>query len=276
MIKIILFGSQGMLGNYIFKYLNQLNKYNIVCINRNQYNVTEDSINKLENILNEQIERYIDKYYVINCIGLIPQIVNLNNNSNNITNINKLYIETNTIFPRYLSILCDKLNFIMIHPSTDCVFSGTKGNYIETDMHDESNMYGISKSLGESEKCMVIRTSIIGHEIKNKASLLEWIISNKNGKIRGYNNHYWNGITCLEFAKLIEHLIHNNINWTGVRHIFSPNKLSKFDLLRLIINIYNLNIDVESYKDGDKIIDKSLNTIYDNIYIIKDLNGSNV
>jgi len=265
MIKIILFGYQGMLGNYIYKYLSKFNEYHIINIGRNQYDVSNDSISKLENILKEQVESSIVMYYVINCIGLIPQVYKIHEIND------RAYIKINTLFPQILSQICIKLGFRMIHATTDCVFTGNNGNYRETDIHDECGIYGISKSMGEPEDCMVIRTSIIGEQMKNEYSLLEWCKSNRGGKIRGYNNHYWNGVTCLEFAKLVEYLIRNGVYWKGVRHIFSPDKVSKFDLLNMINNIYNLGIEIESYEDGNKIIDKTLNSIYDKIYDIKGL-----
>jgi len=265
MIKVIILGCQGMLGNYIYKYLQYSNEYQVVGISRNKYDVMINSFDEIQNILQNEINDNDDKYYVINCIGLIPHA------NKNYTITDRMYIKINSIFPQVLSQICSQLNFKLIHPTTDCVFTGNKSNYNESDYHDETSIYGISKSLGEPNNCMVIRTSIIGEEIKNKRSLIEWVKSNKNGNINGYTNHYWNGITCLEFSKIIDNIIQKNIEWIGIRHIFSPNSLSKYQLLILINEIYDLNIKIEPYQDGDKNINKTLNTIYDNPFIIKDL-----
>lgn len=120
----------------------------------------------------------------------------------------------------------------MIHPTTDCVFSGKKGGYVETDVHDELGSYGMSKSLGEPVGCTCIRTSIIGRELFNKKSFLEWVISNNNGTISGWSNHMWNGITCLEYCGVIEKIINEHLFWSGVKHIYSPTSVSKHEMAK--------------------------------------------
>lgn len=254
MKNIFIFGSNGMLGRYINLYLSLSNKYKIITLNRTKYDVISDNIDKLKKILTPNS-------IVINCIGIIPQ-TNRNNT--------KEYLKVNSIFPNMLSVICNELNIKMIHITTDCVFSGKKGNYIETDEHDETNMYGISKSLGEPENCTVIRTSIIGEEIKSNKSLLEWIRSNKNKEINGYLNHYWNGVTCLQLAKIIEEIITKDLYWIGVKHIFSPNNLSKYELSNLINVIYNLNIKINKHTTKNNI-NKTLSSIYNNIFNIPEL-----
>lgn len=238
-----------MLGNYISKYFPKAQK-----ITRKDFDIIKDNIKKLQKLL-------LSNSIVINCIGLIPQ----RNNSNQ-----KEYLKVNSIFPNELSIICSILNIKLIHITTDCVFSGKKGNYIETDNHDEKNIYGQSKSLGEPDNCTIIRTSIIGEELKNKKSLLEWVKSNKDKEINGYINHYWNGLTCLELAKLIEYIINNNLYWVGVKHFFSPKSVSKYELVKIINNTYNLNIKTNKYKTKNSI-NKTLNTIYKPIYTIKSI-----
>ena len=86
-------------------------------------------------------------------------------------------------------------------------FTGKKGSYNEDDLHDEINDYGTSKSLGELCDATIIRTSIIGEELRNKRSLLEWVKSNAHGEINGYDNHYWNGVTCLQLSFFIKDII---------------------------------------------------------------------
>jgi dTDP-4-dehydrorhamnose reductase len=133
----------------------------------------------------------------------------------------RTYISTNTIFPHKLAEFSKNNGNKMIHITTDCVFSGKKGNYTETDKHDAEDIYGISKSLGEPIDICIIRTSIIGEEFTGKKSLIEWIKSCKNGRIEGYGKFYWNGITCLELAKIILNIIKTNTYWYGVRHFFA-------------------------------------------------------
>ena len=151
----------------------------------------------------------------------------------------------------------------MIHPTTDCVFTGEKGSYIETDKHDISDVYGRTKSLGEPNNCTVVRTSIIGEEVGQGRSLVEWVKSNKNNNVFGFTNHYWNGVTCLEFAKICQKIIITNDYWLGVKHIHS-NTLNKKELVELISNVYNLNISVTP-KETPIMCDRSINSIHSTV-----------
>lgn len=258
MIKIIVFGSSGMLGNYISSYFSEY--HDVIKIDRNIFDALNATI---ENLI-ELLEKYSlsnVQFYVINCIGIIPQRISLDET--------KKYIKINTLFPHQLAFCCNYLNYKMIHITTDCVFSGSKGNYNENDVHDETDIYGVTKSLGEPNNCCVIRTSIIGREKYNKKSLMEWIISQNNKNINGYDNHYWNGVTCLQLAKIIHFMINNNIYWNGVKHIFSPEIVSKYQLIEIIKEIYGLNINItklETYK-----VNKTLASKYELFYNIPSL-----
>ena len=165
-------------------------------------------------------------------------------------------LQVNSVFPRLLANAAENLGMKMIHPTTDCVFSGKDGKYTETSPHDVTDIYGRTKSLGEPENCSVIRTSIIGEEVTGKRSLLEWVKSNKNGKICGYTNHFWNGVTCLEFAKVCQSIIDHGVFHNGVRILFS-NVLNKFELLNIINDVYCLNIEIEAKETPNKC-DRSL------------------
>lgn len=263
-MKIFLFGSTGMLGNYIKKYLLE-NEKEVISINRDKLDVTNVSYEKIQEKLSFYNASNGD--IIINCIGIIPQSKNVNN-----ANLRNYFI-INSIFPNMLATLSELNKMKFIHITTDCVFSGKKGKYNENDLHDENNEYGISKSLGElGYNATIIRTSIIGEELKNKYSLLEWVKKHKNTKLNGYVNHYWNGVTCLELSKIINKMINNNILWKGIRHIFSPKSLSKYELVSIINKVYNLNNEINEYKT-DTIVDKTLNTLYDtnDLFNIKDL-----
>jgi dTDP-4-dehydrorhamnose reductase len=253
--KIILFGSTGMLGRYICQYFND--KINISTID---YRISEQNFERLE----EQLTKVgIDnRTCVINSIGLIPQRKNKNVSD-------KEYYIINGLFPNILWELCKKYKAKMIQPSTDCVFSGIQGEYIETDIHDETNAYGISKSLGEPCGSTIIRTSIIGLELHNKKSFLEWVISNNNKKIKGFTDHYWNGITCLEYCKIIHEIIMKDLFWTGVRHICSPEIHTKYEIAEMIANVFDLNIEIE--EAHTEIINKSLKSVYKNEFNIPEL-----
>jgi len=226
--NIIIFGSNGMLGTYLYKYLSILAdnfkrpKYNVIGITRKDFVITNDNITHLKSFLEKFNLK--DNTLIINCIGLIPQRNKINDNYD--------YFLVNTVFPLSLEKACQKLNFRLLHASTDCVFTGSKKygeSYNETDLPDEENIYGLSKCLGEPLQSTVIRTSIIGEEIYNKHSFLEWVRNSKD-IINGFTNHFWNGITCLQYAKIVDQIIRENLFWQGVRHIYSPNIVSKYEL----------------------------------------------
>ena len=232
--KILLFGSNGMLGNYIKKYFNE--KYKIICITRKEIDVLKTNYTELFLLFKKH--HVNSSFLIFNAVGLIPQRKPTNK---------KDYYKINSIFPHLLADLSVYFNCKMIQPTTDCVFNGDKKNYDENSDHDSKTDYGISKSLGEPSNCCCIRVSIIGEEFLNKKSLLEWVKSNKNNEINGYINHYWNGITCLEYCKIIEKIINKNIYWNGVIHLYSTD-ISKYKLVKMINEIYSLNIKINKFK----------------------------
>lgn len=256
MEKVFIFGATGMLGRYMSSYLKQFDQLDIVKVTRKEIDalkVTVEDILEFFNINNVSIST---KCVVINCMGVIPQSKNVNDISN------FSYFRINSIFPNLLATVCDKLCVKYIHITTDCVFSGNRGIYSETDDHDETNNYGVSKSLGElGINATVIRTSIIGEELKNKYSLLEWVRTHTHTEINGYTNHYWNGVTCLQLSKIIANIILYKQYWIGVRHIFSPSPVSKYELVCMINEIYKLNNTVHKFSTEQKI-DKTLKSIY--------------
>ena len=249
-MKIFVIGNTGMLGNYVYKYLKSKD-YDIIGFNRDNF----CSIDFPE----KSYLSYYDNSIIINCVGLIPQRSGGKSKYD--------YIKANTVFPHKLQQICKKTNSKLIHITTDCVFSGNKGVYSEISTHDCVDIYGRTKSLGEPEKATIIRTSIIGEELKNKKSLLEWCKENKNKEVNGYVNHIWNGITCYQFAKICEEIIEKKLFWSGVKHIYSSDNINKLNLIELISNIYNLNITVKPYQTENKC-DRSLISIKDNINFV--------
>lgn len=229
-MKLIIIGSNGMLGTYLKKYFDK--KFTVISLTRDNLDLS----NNKDDIKNFFVNNLaIDKNdIIINAAGIIKQ---------RNFDLSELIL-VNSIFPNILAEVSKIHNSNVIHITTDCVFSGNRGNYTETSPHDCLDEYGKSKSLGENNNITNIRTSIIGEEVCNKKSLIEWVKSNKNSKINGYTNHYWNGITCLELSKFIEKIIIENNFWKGTRHIFSSEDVNKYQLVSYINEIYNLNIDI--------------------------------
>lgn len=253
-MTIYIFGANGMLGTYMKTYLSLKDK-ECICFTRNDLDVSTVTYDKLENLFNKYTIHEND--VLINCIGIIPQSKNINDTSS------RNYFLINSLFPNMLSTIASLNKMKFIHITTDCVFSGSKGNYVETDEHDEINNYGVSKSLGElGYNATVIRTSIIGEELKNKYSLLEWVKKHNNTTLNGYTNHHWNGVTCLQLAKIINTIIHENTWWKGIKHIFSPTSVTKYELVKMINDTYELNNTIERL-ETENAVNKTLNSIYE-------------
>jgi len=147
----------------------------------------------------------------------------------------------------------------MIHISTDCVFSGKKGNYTEQDPSDAIDLYGRTKYLGEvyyPPHCITLRTSIIGRELKTRLGLIEWFLS-QEGQIQGYKNAIYSGVTTHELARVIQNYVIPNEDLTGLYHV-SSDPISKYDLLQIAKQAYGKSISIQP--NTDFRIDRSLNS----------------
>ena len=188
---------------------------------------------------------------IINCGGIIN------------TRVEKNWYDTlflNGVIPHILS------NFYkerFIHITTDCVFNGKKGSpYYEDSLHSPVDFYGLSKEIGEpSQNSLVLRTSIIGPEIANFNSLLEWVRKQKNKTIYGYTNHLWNGVTTKEFGNICKKIISKRDNYPkkGIYHIFSTD-ISKYEMVKQIALKYNISVNILP-REVDPI-DRRLGTIF--------------
>jgi dTDP-4-dehydrorhamnose reductase len=255
-MKIFIFGHTGMLGRYVSTYFKSKN-YEVIEIGRELTGkISLIDARAIGDLLMNAKTTNGD--IVINCIGIIKHL-------KNVDDLN--FILINAVYPRVLADVCEHFGVHMIHPSTDCVFSGLRGLYCEDDPHDALDVYGKTKSLGEPKNATVIRTSIIGEELKGKLSFIEWVKSNKGKTVNGFINHIWNGITCLEFVKLCEQLIITNKYWLGAKHVFTTEPIAKYKLVELVSNIYGLNLKVNPIEVPVKC-DRSLITTRKDVTIL--------
>lgn len=256
-MNIIVLGINGMLGNYCYTYFK---KYGPSTIGIGREII---SCQMKDEEIYDKLRIYENRLYtLVNCIGLINRRKGEDND----------FYTVNSMFPNRLYRICKKLNIDFIHVSTDCVFNGdikTCKSYDEDSFHTSTDIYGISKSLGEGN-FMTIRTSLIGEEINNKYSLIEYLKSMKYRSVDGFRNHFWNGITCLEYCKSIEYYIKNHIKWIGVRHIHSPETLTKYELCVLVSNTFGLNLKVNSCESA-KYVNRSLSSIYEDEYKVQSI-----
>jgi len=244
-MKILVLGSKGMLGYAVTNYFEKKGN-DVTKLSRDEFDIANDSISKLKN--------YVEgKDVAINCAGVIkPRIATMS-----IEDV----IKVNSIFPKNLAKLCKAKSIKLFHITTDCVYTGKKGKYDENDYFDAEDLYGLTKNAGENNECMVLRTSIIGEENGQSRSLLEWVRSQKGKEVNGYTNHLWNGVTTLEFAKIIEHIIHHKMYEQKLFHIHSPHSVTKFELLEIFDRVYNLKLDIKP-KEAANAVDRTLSSIY--------------
>lgn len=259
-MKIIVLGATGMLGYEVFKICLQrgLDVHGIVrnkelLVSKLGQNA-ELSLHLIDDIRDFQhlsnLVGEISPSHIINCIGIVKQSI-----------LSENYYESvsiNSLLPHQLANICEKIGCRLIHISTDCVFDGRKGMYLEDDLPNADDLYGKSKHLGEVNygNNITLRTSIIGHEILNRChGLVEWFLSQKES-VNGFNKAFFSGFTTLELTKIIiEQIIEKNIP-PGLYHV-AAERISKYDLISKINRIYNKKTSI--LPSEDLIIDRSLN-----------------
>ncbi len=187
---------------------------------------------------------------VVNCVGLVKQLPHAGNPVS--------LMSLNSFLPHRLAEICEKHGTRLIHLSTDCVFSGKKGNYSEDDLPDADDLYGRTKYLGEvtGKNCLTIRTSIVGRQLSGKGSLFEWFLSQK-GKVKGFRKAVFSGLTTYALADVIRTIIEDHPGLEGMYHV-SGSAIDKYDLLNRLKR--SLNLEVEITPDDSVVLDKSLDS----------------
>ena len=253
-MKILILGADGMIGHKISQILGGLN-HTLVLNSRtkseNLNNFISNAIFFNYDFLKQDVIELLNEInpeLVINCVG-----ITIRRGADIIENAIKL----NQKLPHTIAEWCSKKSKKSIHFSTDCVFSGTKGNYSESDLLDAIDNYGLTKGKGEvqSLNTLTIRSSMIGRELFNKTELLEWLIGEKGKSVKGFSKVIYSGVTTLYMANLIKEIITEGLEISGIYNISSP-PISKYDLLNKLNRVFNLDLIIE--KDNSKKSDKSL------------------
>lgn len=203
-----------------------------------------DSARVINNVAAEQFDSVVRAFEetkpeaVVNCIGIVKQDAAAKDPLASIS--------INALFPHRLAHLCRAANARLVHLSTDCVFSGRKGDYAEADAADAEDLYGRTKLLGEVdyENCLTIRTSMIGRELAGAHGLVEWFLSQKGKRVRGFKRAIFSGFTTNELARIIGDALVNHSSLRGVWHV-AAEPINKFDLLTLVRDAYKLDIEIE-------------------------------
>ena len=247
--RIIVLGVNGMAGHLITLGLqNSIKQFEVIGIARTSSIIKPDVILDVSNF--KDLELFIKKSnadVIINCIGLLNKTAEQNPDK---------AILINSYLPHFLEAITRSTKTKIIHISTDCVFSGTEGSYVESSIRNGVGYYAQSKALGElnNKKDLTFRTSIIGPELNiNGIGLFHWFFNQKND-IKGYTNVFWTGITTLELLKAIISAIDQDLK--GIFHLVNSEIISKYQLLEIMNNEFDRGLDIKL--DGTYVVNKSL------------------
>jgi len=233
-MHIIILGAQGMLGSYLNYYFQKFHpNFQIHSLSRAQCPIpnTIQELSKFTETL--KIPENTTNVWVFNAVGL----------TNKIDADEKTFFHVNATYSKWWYDICEKNNWQYVYFSTDCVFSGkTESSYDEKTKTDAKDTYGLSKISGEYG--MIIRASIIGEDARHFRGFIEFAKRHHHREVDGFTNHTWNGITCLAMAQFCGYCVTQNISWSGVRHLIPEYTVTKHDLLKLVNDIWHLNLKI--------------------------------
>jgi dTDP-4-dehydrorhamnose reductase len=258
---IVILGGAGMLGHKLFQVLREGFPGTIATT---RTSVTRSPLDRVSLLQGSDVVSGVDVTdfkalraqlrdwspgVIVNCVGVIKQRDSAKSAIPSLT--------INSLLPHRLAEAAAEWGGRVIHFSTDCVFSGRKGNYTEDDQSDAEDLYGKSKFLGEvaAPSAVTLRTSIIGRELTEHRSLLDWFLSQNGSTVRGFKRAIYSGITTNEMASVVTRLITDLPALSGRFQVVSE-PISKFDLLGLIREAYGLDIEITPV-DGE-VSDRSM------------------
>ena len=259
-MKVMILGVTGMLGNAMFRVLSERTDLAVYGTARSNSARQHFSGNLSGRIIvgtdvenNDSLVRAfaaVRPDVVVNCVGLVKQLADANDPLQ--------AVPINTLLPHRLAALCQATGARLVHISTDCVFSGAKGNYLETDFPDAYDLYGRSKLLGEVDypHAITLRTSIIGHELSGHRSLVNWFLA-QQGAVKGFTRAIFSGLPTVELATVVRDVVLPLKELYGLYHI-SAKPINKFDLLQMLAQAYGKDIEINP--SDELVIDRSLNS----------------
>lgn len=260
-MRVLVLGVTGMLGHDVFKVLDASPELEVWGTLRSSAGLSHFSRKQHERMLSgvdvldqdalTSVFARVRPDAVINCVGLIKQLSNANDPL--------VALPINALLPHRLARLCALGGARLIHISTDCVFSGNKGLYTESDVSDAEDLYGKSKYIGElhdQPNAITLRTSIIGHELGSNHALLEWFLSQR-GSVKGYRKAIFSGLPTVELARVIRDFVIPSRQLQGLYHV-SVDPIDKYNLLKLVAEVYGK--DIEIVPDDNLVIDRSLDS----------------
>jgi dTDP-4-dehydrorhamnose reductase len=258
-MKVLVLGSSGMLGNAMLRVLSLGQEMEVFGTAR-----SASVVRLFEPDLSRRIITGIDvenqdslvrafaevrPEVVVNCVGLIKQLQDADDPLQ--------ALPINAMLPHRLARLCEFGCARLVHISTDCVFSGAKGNYRECDFSDAEDLYGKSKFIGEVAypHTITLRTSIIGHELASAHGLIGWFLA-QEGSVKGYRRAIFSGLPTVELARVVRDVVLPRRTLSGLYHVAAA-PISKYDLLKLVATVYGKPTEI--IEDYEVAIDRSLN-----------------
>jgi dTDP-4-dehydrorhamnose reductase len=257
--RILILGASGMLGNAVYRVFAADKSLSVTGTARasvmaklggglSSQIITGIDVESSDSLVN--LFTLVKPDVVINCVGLVKQV----DQGNDVLSA----IPINSLLPHRLAKLCALISARLIHVSTDCVFSGARGGYLEADVPDAQDVYGRSKLLGEVDypNAITLRTSIIGHELRSGRGLVDWFLA-QEGEINGFKRAFFSGLPTVELAQVIKDHVIPNPSLHGVFHV-SAEAISKFDLLTLVAETYGKSIQINPNESF--VIDRTLDS----------------
>lgn len=258
-MRVLVLGASGMLGNAMVRVLSETPNLEVFGTVRSagasRFFAPAIAERLIAGVDVEQHDALVKLFarvrpdIVVNCIGLVKQLADAEDPL--------VALPLNSLLPHRLARLCELVGARLVHMSTDCVFSGRKGRYLESDTPDAEDVYGRSKLLGEVAypHAITLRTSIIGHELQSAHGLVGWFLS-QQGRCSGYTKAIFSGFPTVVLAQIVRDVVIPRPDLSGVYHV-AAQPISKYDLLKLIAEVYGKAIEITP---SDRlVIDRSLN-----------------
>jgi dTDP-4-dehydrorhamnose reductase len=257
-MRILILGGDGMLGHQLLRHFKERHDVRVTLrLGREAYEAYRlfqpgIAFYGIDARQMDALLQVIEDFHpeaVVNAIGIIKQRLEAKDVIPS--------LEINSLLPHRLVLACRRIGAKLVHLSTDCVFSGRKGNYCELDCSDADDLYGRTKYLGEVSEshCLTLRTSMIGPELSRKTGLLEWFLAQRGQTVKGFTKAIFSGFPTIELARIVERVLVNVPTVEGVYHV-AARPISKYDLLTMIRDRLQLPITIE--RDSTFECDRSL------------------
>ena len=260
-MRVLVLGVTGMLGHTVFRWLDRDPSLDVWGTLRDRAGLRFFSDFEIPHLISDldvlddaglkQVVTEVKPALIINCVGVVKQLA--------ASHDPLVVLPINAMLPHRLARLTSGTGTRVIHVSTDCVFSGTRGGYRETDPADSLELYGQSKYIGEvidQPHVLTVRVSIVGHELATRRSLVDWFLS-QEGEVTGYTTAVFSGLPTVELARVFRDVVIPRADLSGLYHV-SAAAISKYDFLQLVAQEYGKRV---TFVPSEQIvIDRSLNS----------------